>query len=255
MKKNLPYIGLFLLGLAVGFVVAWAVGAGASVGLFLGIVLVIAGAVVGFLAEWFIDEAHRRNRDEIKINVQANIPESIPQSEATVLAGFLTQRENEAQDLRQKLSVAEKELIACQMKQEAQARDLADLPQLKQRLTTTEEDLANWKLKPNELQTKLTSAEAVLADYRQKEAAYLEELEHLRTFKIKIETQPDDLTVIKGIGKVYQQKLRDIGVVTLKQLAEADPERIHRMLDIKKWQAADVAYWIVQAADWVQRAS
>ena len=69
-----------------------------------------------------------------------------------------------------------------------QARELADLPLLKQRLATTEEDLANWKLKPNELQTKLTSAEAVLADYRQKETAYLEELEELRTFKIKIET-------------------------------------------------------------------
>lgn len=35
---------------------------------------------------------------------------------------------------------------------------------------------------------------------------------------------PDDLTVIKGIGPVVQDKLRDLGIVTFHDLARADPD-------------------------------
>ena len=66
-------------------------------------------------------------------------------------------------------------------------------------------------------------------------------------------THPDDLTVIKGIGLVYQWKLRDIGVGSYQQLATADPEQLRRMLDIKNWQRVNIASWIEQARDWAQR--
>jgi len=56
-------IGLALvdLGLAVGFIIAWAFGVGASTGLAIGLLLVVAGAIVGFVSEWLIDEAYRKN--------------------------------------------------------------------------------------------------------------------------------------------------------------------------------------------------
>jgi predicted flap endonuclease-1-like 5' DNA nuclease len=66
-------------------------------------------------------------------------------------------------------------------------------------------------------------------------------------------THPDDLTVIKGIGPVYQWKLRDAGFSTLKQLSTADPDQLRRMLDVKNWQRVDVESWIEQARDWAQR--
>jgi predicted flap endonuclease-1-like 5' DNA nuclease len=66
-------------------------------------------------------------------------------------------------------------------------------------------------------------------------------------------THPDDMTVVKGIGPVYQWKLRDAGVNTYAQLAAADPDQLRRMLDIKDWQRADVESWIEQARDWAQR--
>jgi len=66
-------------------------------------------------------------------------------------------------------------------------------------------------------------------------------------------THPDDLTVIKGIGSVYQWKLRDCGFSTYQQLAVADPAQLRRMLGIKNWQRADVESWIGQARDWAQR--
>jgi predicted flap endonuclease-1-like 5' DNA nuclease len=66
-------------------------------------------------------------------------------------------------------------------------------------------------------------------------------------------THPDDLTVVKGIGPVYQWKLRDAGVNTYAQLAAADPAQLRRMLDVKEWQRVDVESWIAQARDWAQR--
>jgi predicted flap endonuclease-1-like 5' DNA nuclease len=66
-------------------------------------------------------------------------------------------------------------------------------------------------------------------------------------------THPDDLTVVKGIGPVYQWKLRDAGVNTYGQLAEADPTQLRRMLDIKDWQRVNIESWIEQARDWAQR--
>lgn len=68
-------------------------------------------------------------------------------------------------------------------------------------------------------------------------------------------THPDDLTVIKGIGAVYQWKLRDAGFNTYKQLSEANPDQLRRMLDVKNWQRVNVEAWIDQARDWMQRGS
>jgi predicted flap endonuclease-1-like 5' DNA nuclease len=66
-------------------------------------------------------------------------------------------------------------------------------------------------------------------------------------------THPDDMTVVKGIGPVYQWKLRDAGVNTYAQLAAADPDQLRRMLDIKDWQRVNIESWIEQARDWAQR--
>ncbi|MBN1993952.1 MAG: hypothetical protein JW953_14730 [Anaerolineae bacterium] len=66
-------------------------------------------------------------------------------------------------------------------------------------------------------------------------------------------THPDDLTVIKGIGPVYQWKLRDAGFNTYKQMANADPDQLRRMLDVKNWQRVNVEAWIEQARDWAKR--
>jgi len=72
-------------------------------------------------------------------------------------------------------------------------------------------------------------------------------------FDVYQRTHPDDLTVIKGIGSVYQWKLRDTGFNTYRQLATADPDQLRRMLDIKNWQRVNVESWIEQARDWAQR--
>ena len=45
---------------------------------------------------------------------------------------------------------------------------------------------------------------------------------------------PDDLTVLKGIGPVVQEKLRSLGITTFRDLAAADPERLTEQLKGKQ---------------------
>ena len=59
----------------------------------------------------------------------------------------------------------------------------------------------------------------------------------------------DYLTAIRGIGKVYQRKLRDAGITTYRQLAEAEPQWLRRSLDLQDRQRANVEALIQQASD------
>jgi len=89
---------------------------------------------------------------------------------------------------------------------------------------------------------------------REQLAATHSQVDRLRDdFETYQRTHPDTLTVIKGIGPVYQWKLRDAGVNTFAQLAAADPDQLRRMLDVKEWQRVNVESWIEQARDWAQR--
>jgi predicted flap endonuclease-1-like 5' DNA nuclease len=45
---------------------------------------------------------------------------------------------------------------------------------------------------------------------------------------------PDDLTLLKGIGPVVQEKLRSLGITTFGDLATADPERLTEQLKGKQ---------------------
>jgi len=93
-----------------------------------------------------------------------------------------------------------------------------------------------------------------LHELRDKMGEYDRQMDTLQTeFDTYQQTHPDDLTRIKGVGPVYQWKLRDAGFNTYKQLAHADPHQLRRMLDIKNWQRVNVEYWIEQARDWAQK--
>jgi predicted flap endonuclease-1-like 5' DNA nuclease len=87
------------------------------------------------------------------------------------------------------------------------------------------------------LRDQLSAADAQLDAVREEAEAYQR-------------THPDDLTVIKGIGPVYQWKLRDAGFNAHEQLARADPGQLRRMLDIKNWQQVSTESWIEQARDY-----
>ncbi len=188
---------LVVLGIAIGFIVTYLFAWGSKLETFVGVLLVVSGAVVGFVVEWLIDLAYRRNR-ELKEQLESGqgnrvVAQGIPVSggdgdASETLADFLHQRDEELQELREKLAEHDSQMDSIQTEFDAYQR-----------------------------------------------------------------THPDDLTVIKGIGPVYQWKLRDAGFNAYKQLASADPDQMRRMLDVKNWQRVNVEAWIAQARDWAQR--
>lgn len=66
-------------------------------------------------------------------------------------------------------------------------------------------------------------------------------------FEAYVTSHPDDLTAIKGIGRVYQWKLRAVGIVSYKALAACTAGQLHQLLQIKTWQKVDLESWIAQA--------
>jgi predicted flap endonuclease-1-like 5' DNA nuclease len=61
---------------------------------------------------------------------------------------------------------------------------------------------------------------------------------------------PDPLIRIRGIGPVYQRKLRELGINSFAQLALTDPGQLRQALGIKHWQRVNIAAWVRQAHEW-----
>jgi predicted flap endonuclease-1-like 5' DNA nuclease len=202
MKGRLLGIALVVLGVIVGLFVAWVAGAlglGANVlgNLVVGVFLFVGGFFCGFVIEWIIDEAYRKNRElrrqmsgEAVVAKAATIPVQVAGDEAAsgTLAEFLRQRDERVHELRDQVA---------------------------------------------SMDSQINSLHSEFDIYRQ--------------------THPDDLTVIKGIGSVYQWKLRDAGVHTYKDLASSEPAQLRRMLDVKSWQRVNIESWIEQALDWAEK--
>jgi predicted flap endonuclease-1-like 5' DNA nuclease len=86
----------------------------------------------------------------------------------------------------------------------------------------------------HELQARIEAKEAQLDDLQAR-------------FEEYVQTHPDDLTGIKGIGRIYQWKLRDGGINSYEQLAQTTPERIREILDVPNWRRIEPESWIEQA--------
>jgi predicted flap endonuclease-1-like 5' DNA nuclease len=84
-----------------------------------------------------------------------------------------------------------------------------------------------------------------LQDKVQAKEAQLDALQ--ARFDEYVQTHPDELAAIKGIGRIYQWKLRDGGINSYAQLAQTTPERIREILDVPAWRKIEPESWIEQA--------
>jgi len=214
-------LALIILGLAIGFIIAWAFGVlsgGVSAGLVIGLLLLVAGAIVGFVSEWLIDEAYRKNR-ELQRQLRELGSATPPVIELST-PNQLPLLQQEDVSVAHRLSPGEQNHVLAS------------------------ETFTNF----------LRQRDEELREMRQQLAATDAQIDTLRhEFELYQRTHPDNLRVIKGIGPVYQWKLRDAGINTYKQLALADPDQIRRLLDVKKWQRVNTEAWVEQARDWAQR--
>lgn len=213
-------LALLLLGLAVGFIIAWALGVfstGISSGLLIGVLLLVAGATVGFISEWWIDEAYRKNRE-----LQRQLRE-----------GGLVNPPVIQLAIPERLAGGEQETNAALRLNSGRTNNNSPSELLTDFLRQRDEEL-------REVRRQLVTTDVQIDTLRKDFEAYQR-------------THPDNLTVIKGIGPVFQWKLREAGIHTYKQLAAADPDQVRRLLSIKRWQRVNIESWVEQARDWAQR--
>jgi len=224
-------LALILLGAAIGFILAWVFEAGSSLNLVYGLLLAIAGSIVGFVLEWLIDERIRHNRAlERQLESQQAAP---PPGEAAPLHGRADQSQDAAETLAEVLS---------QLKALKEAQTT---PHESGNGSTGEADLLGDLLRQYKDELHQLSRQVAVQDG---------EMKLLRlSFEAYQQSHPDELTRIRGVGPIYQRKLRNMGINSFKQLAQADPAQIREMLEIKKWQRVDIEGWVEQAAELAHR--
>ncbi len=102
----------------------------------------------------------------------------------------------------------------------------------------------------------LTKREAEVGSLRQELERQKTRFEDLsQQFEQYVTTHPDDLTAIRGIGRIYQWKLRDAGIASYTHLAETSPERLREILEVPTWRKFDPQSWIDQAKVLAKRES
>lgn len=58
----------------------------------------------------------------------------------------------------------------------------------------------------------------------------------------------DDLTAIKGIGRVFAERLHSAGITTFAALAQLSAAQLEAIIQPEAWQEVDFDSWIAQAA-------
>jgi predicted flap endonuclease-1-like 5' DNA nuclease len=182
----------------------------------------LAGLLVGWLGEWVIDYIYFRrggtDPEELEaIKAKLNIAESRVDELETSLAG----------------------------EKEESARWQADYNGLKA-------GVAVMETAREELEECLANSAALAEE----NARLLEELESLRqgmgvtaerAVVIDLSSEPDDLTLIQGIGPRYAEKLGAAGILTYAALANATEDDLNAAVQPQPWQKVDYPLWRDQA--------
>lgn len=182
----------------------------------------LAGLLVGWLGEWVIDYLYfRRGGTDLEeleeIKAKLNIAESRVNELENSLAGEQAEAARWQADytaLQSSMAVMEaasEELEACRANNVALAAENARLrEELEQR--------------PQDLEV-MTS----------------------RTVVVDLASEPDDLTLIQGIGPRYADKLNAAGILTYAALANARKDDLQAAIQPEPWQKVDYNVWQDQA--------
>jgi predicted flap endonuclease-1-like 5' DNA nuclease len=134
----------------------------------------------------------------------------------------------------------------------------ARLAELRVQLTEARKKTAPLTL----AQKRVEKSRTVIADMKKEARLYQQQLDSLYsqaekregviadlTAKIKLLEQGkgEDLETIKGIGPKYAERLREAGIGSLNDLANATVQRLEEIIAPPKWQQPAFTYWIDQA--------
>jgi len=253
MKQNrlilLIAVSFIILGIVIGYLIGLNT-PGMSDRAFL-LAGLAFGVVLGFLFDWIVEELARRNNDLARQLDDLRLGQA--SLETTQVERVQIERVQQLQPPPPAAlsagSGADSEIAARTLAEFLHERD-DELKSLRDQLDEAQEKIQTVRTESSvQVQTHREEAQLQLQAARDEAAQQVQILRE--EFDAYVQTHPDNLTTLKGVGPVFQRKLRDMGINSFKQLANADPEKLRRMLDIKPWQKVDIEYWIAQSKDWM----
>lgn len=256
--------------------------------------MLILGLLIGFLVAWVVDYVYwRRQTDRLisEAREQAEVELKRLRAERDRLQLDLRASADRVRSLDADLGaararVAELEPVAARVPALQAERDrlAAELAEAQARLRTLEADLSACGVRVGELATATSRLEADLSacgsrvseltaqlaapagitlggagddtpDFQgltlrlQDENALLsDELAATRAALLRLSgSQRDPLIDINGIGPVYQERLYDAGIVTFEQVSALTPDQLRAIIKPADWQAPDFLGWIAEA--------
>ena len=177
-------------------------------------IALLAGMVIGWLIEWVIDWQYWRRG----------------------VAGFYSTET----ELRSELAKTEAEL----------QESTAALAQTQSELSTARAQVQAAKVRQAELQRRLDAEQARTTAEITASAPATEKTGSpapAASRPVHSAAPADDLTKIKGVGPTFEQRMREAGVTTFVQVAEATPEELEHIVQPAAWQRIDFADWRQQA--------
>lgn len=193
------------------------------------------GAAVGWLLEWLIDLFYwRRQSGELQVRLETS-------------AASAREIDAKYQACRQQVEEAEAALEKARAKASALQAKLTEAQLAVHELATAQEALAASEAEVARLKAELEAVEAASADLSAQLAG---ESMASRGTELDIDVEPDDLTVIEGIGPKIAGILNSNGIHTFAQLANVSVEALQAALDQAgpRYRLADPGTWPEQAA-------
>ena len=193
--------------------------------------LFVLGILVGVGLTWYLLERYRRDETlerEANFNAKlANLHEELRQSDAA-------------------LAETKDRLIALQMEHralEARAKPLeAELAQAKR----AAEQAIEQEMRQRELAARLQDE----IDARKRSRGAKSPAEPSASPADGATPAHDDLTVIRGIGKVIEKKLHELGITSFRQLAAMTPDEVRRVNEALDFPGrVEREQWVEQARE------
>ena len=194
------------------------------------ILLLLIGGLIAWIVEWFLDRQHW----------QAHRQRLVTTRDLVALKESIRSLESQVQALSE---VVKSRIPAPDMRSELAAKD-AEIRQLREQLerlqaTRAESQERALKAATEELREQLQARDREIAELKQ-----------------QLATAGDDLTRIRGIGKVYAQALKRAGVRSFEDLARLSPKQVKELISDHATGRVNVEEWIAQARELAaQRAS
>jgi predicted flap endonuclease-1-like 5' DNA nuclease len=196
--------------------------------------LFVLGVLVGVGLTWYLLERYRRDETaerEANFNARvAALQDEIRESDAA-------------------LAETKDRLISLQMEHraaEARAKPMdAEIAQAKR----AAEQAIEQEMRQRELNAQLQDELAALKRARGgKDTALAAKAAEPAPASKAAAKGPDDLTVIKGIGKVIERKLHELGISSFSQLAAMTPDEVHKVNEAIEFPGR------VERENWIEQA-